>query len=793
MRIPFLLCALCPALALQPWQNTSLPIPTRVANLLTLLTLEEKVANLYANGAPGAPRIGLPSYRYDEECMRGAVTSGVAPRPLGTGFPTLAALGSTFNTSLLEQVARVGAMEVRAYYNLDRASRNLPTTANCYAPVVNLVRDQRWGRNAEMTGGEDPTLARVYARHWVAAMRGGSNGQPLVTSVTKHLATYGGPEGPVGGNRMSFNANLSERTWREWFLPAFRGAAEGLTNSFMCSYTSVTLSDNTSRADKTPDCASSYLLNTIVRGEWGFEGWVTSDANAVANIYGTQGYVKTPAQAAIAALTGGCDMELTCCGQHPVYPTLVASVRSGLVGEEAVHAALARVLTGRFLAGDLDPPEASPWAHLNASDIYSPPSLQLAREAAQQALVLLANSPPASGGLPWPTLPTLPTGTTGTTARAPPELLCLVGPLANATQDFMGGYAPLPRPGDIVSPFAAFSRALGPAHVALVPGCVDGVQCSALAPSTAGDLGGCSRYIVVLGTSAYFSRGGGGRPQGASLGYEREGLDRSGVGVAGQQEELVQLVRSIAASSSSGGGGGGGSKPVVVVGVAGAMLDLAFLLLPSPPAALLYSAPGGQWAGQALADVVLGRAPAVGRLTTTWFTPSAFAALGGIEDYSMVGRTYKDAAEEAVVFPFGWGLGYSAPFVYNSSSLALNGSSFSPCDTISFTLTLQNAGQWQDADVPQLYLSIPGASVQLPGKSLVAFQKTPLVQPGGEVAVTLVLPPEANAVMREGDFQQVIEPGERTFWLGASSSSQRSPGVAGSFRITGATTPLASC
>lgn len=114
------------------------------------MTLEEKAANLYANAAPGAPRLGLGAYRYDEECMRGAVTSGVSKRPLGTGFPTLLALASSFNMSLIAAVAEVGSREVRAYYNIDRRTANLPTTANCYAPVINLVRDPRWGRNAEM-------------------------------------------------------------------------------------------------------------------------------------------------------------------------------------------------------------------------------------------------------------------------------------------------------------------------------------------------------------------------------------------------------------------------------------------------------------------------------------------------------------------------------------------------------------------------------------------------------------------------------------------------------------------
>ena len=125
-----LLALVCPALALAqptPWQKASLPLAERVADVVPRLTLEEAVANLYANDAPGAPRIGLPAYRYDAECMRGAVTSGVNARPLGTGFPTLLALAGTMDVPLVARVAEAGAREIRAYYNVDRAASNLPT------------------------------------------------------------------------------------------------------------------------------------------------------------------------------------------------------------------------------------------------------------------------------------------------------------------------------------------------------------------------------------------------------------------------------------------------------------------------------------------------------------------------------------------------------------------------------------------------------------------------------------------------------------------------------------------
>ena len=233
--IGFLGVCLSSSQSLPDWRNASLPVPVRVANLVSLLTLEELVANLDAERAPGVPRIGLGPYRFDQECERGAVTSGINKRPLGTGFPTPLALGGTFNLSLIAAVARVSAIEVRAYYNIDRRS-NLSTGGNCYAPVVNVVRDPRWGRIQEMLCGEDPLLGRIYSRTWTTAMQSGFNASSpyrIVTSVAKHLSTYGGPEsGPV--DRFAFNAVLDERTWRTTFIPAFRGSAEAGVDGFMC-------------------------------------------------------------------------------------------------------------------------------------------------------------------------------------------------------------------------------------------------------------------------------------------------------------------------------------------------------------------------------------------------------------------------------------------------------------------------------------------------------------------------------------------------------------------------------
>ena len=744
--------------AVDPWQNTSLPISLRVSDLVSRLTLEEKVANLDANFAPGAPRIGLTPYRYDEECMRGATTSGVSLRPLGTGVPTLLALAGTFNVSLLASIGLMSAREVRAYYNIDRRTANLTTTANCYAPVVNIVRDPKWGRAAEMATGEDGTLGRIYSRAWTAAMRGGGNDtSKLVTSVCKHLATYGGPE----DSRMTFVAELEERNWRETYLPAFRGAAEAGADAFMCSYTSVTLTDAPEKLTRTPDCASNYLLNTIVRGEFNWTGWITSDATALHNM--VPAHNGSLESAAISAITNGCDMELTCCNGVTIYNTLTDAVNGGRLAVSFIDTAVSRVLTGRFASGNLNPPSESPWARLNESDIYSNDNLALAKEAARASVVLLANTPQVSGGLPWNRSMLINNN----------KVLCVIGPLANATQDFMGGYTSIPRPGDIISPVRAFTEALNQKNVVYIEGCVDGLVCTTLQPNLATALGSCDAIVAIVGTSAYAPRD----KKAVNAAHEGEGVDRDVVTLAGKQGQVLTAALAT-------------QKSVVIVIASGGMVDVRSF---ADGASALLAAPfGGQFAGDAIAAVVFGDENPAARLTTTWYKTNALARLSDISNYSMIGRTYKYAAPDAARFPFGHGLSYSN-FTY--SGLTISPSSPSPCDIITITATLTNmAGGPNGAEVSQLYTSFPQASVSnQPLKSLVNWEKV-FISSGSSTILTLTITPEDNIILRDGDFVPVIEPGLRTLWLGASSSSSdNGGGLAGTYTVTGAITPLSQC
>ena len=263
-----------------PWQDPSIPTALRVANVVSLLSVAEKVALLSAS-SPAVPRIKLPGYEWAHECERGDTSSAT-----GTAFPSGVALGSSFNATLVRAVARATAIEVRANY--DAAGDTGGTS--CFGPVTNLIRDPRWGRVNEMLGGEDTTLASVLG---VAFTRGiqagaaataaaGAAGTPcrMVNTIAKHLSAYSGPEGYGAGvrfgtqSRFSFAASMDERTWREFYLPPWRAmAVEGNVSGFMSSYMAVALDG----AGAVPDTANAAFLTDTIRGA-AWRNWSGGDA-----------------------------------------------------------------------------------------------------------------------------------------------------------------------------------------------------------------------------------------------------------------------------------------------------------------------------------------------------------------------------------------------------------------------------------------------------------------------------------------------------------------------------------
>ena len=352
-----------------PYKDTSLPVTRRVDDLVSRMTLEEKVSQMM-NAAPAIPRLGIPVYDWWNEGLHGVAFSGVA-----TVFPQAIGLGATFDPRLAGRIASVISEEARAKYNeaQRRGNRARFYGLTFWSPNINIFRDPRWGRGQE-TYGEDPYLT---ARMGVAFVRGLQGDDPRylkVVATPKHYAVHSGPE----PERHRFDAKAAERDLRETYLPAFRATVtEAHAASVMCAY---------NRTNGEPCCANTHLLVDILRGEWNFGGYVVSDCGAIGDIYQRHHFVKTAEEASAVALKRGTDIE---CGD--TYRALVAAVKQGLVSEAEIDRAVKRLFEARFRLGMFDPPEMVPYAKIPFSANDSPEHRQLALEAARESVVLLKN------------------------------------------------------------------------------------------------------------------------------------------------------------------------------------------------------------------------------------------------------------------------------------------------------------------------------------------------------------------------------------------------------------------
>jgi beta-glucosidase len=352
-----------------PYKDTSLPIERRVDDLVSRMTLEEKVSQMM-NTAPAIPRLGIPEYDWWNEGLHGVAFSGVA-----TVFPQAIGLGATFDQQLVGRVADVISTEARAKYNEAQRQGNRARFFGLtfWSPNINIFRDPRWGRGQE-TYGEDPYLTGRLGVAFVKGMQGDDPKYLKVVSTPKHYAVHSGPE----PERHRFDAKASERDMRETFLPAFRATVtEGRAASVMCAY---------NRINGEPACANTHLLNDILLGEWNFGGYVVSDCGAIEDIYLRHHFVKTAEEASAVAVKKGTHLE---CGDS--YRALVAAVKQGLVSEAEIDQAVKRLFMARFRLGMFDPTEMVPYAKIPFSENDSPEHRRLALDAARESIVLLRN------------------------------------------------------------------------------------------------------------------------------------------------------------------------------------------------------------------------------------------------------------------------------------------------------------------------------------------------------------------------------------------------------------------
>lgn len=350
--------------------DTSLSFKQRAADLVSRMTLKEKVAQMQ-NAAPAIPRLGVPAYDWWNEALHGVARAGYA-----TVFPQAIGMAATFDPKLLHHEATVISDEARAKYNhaqslgLHDRYRGL----TFWSPNINIFRDPRWGRGQE-TYGEDPYLTSRMGVAFVRGLQGDNPKYRKLDATAKHFVAYSGPESA----RHRIDVHPSPRDMYETYLPAFRAVVEkGHVDAVMASYNSV---------DGMPSSANKHLLQGILRHDWDFPGYVVSDCGAVADIYQHHKVVSTAAQAAALAVKHGTDLN---CGT--TYAALVKAVHEGLVDEQTIDTALTRLMTARFRLGMFDPPGQVPWSKLPYSIVESPKHVALARRAAQESMVLLKNN-----------------------------------------------------------------------------------------------------------------------------------------------------------------------------------------------------------------------------------------------------------------------------------------------------------------------------------------------------------------------------------------------------------------
>ena len=368
----FLLLAL-PMLAVSQtkfqFQNTDLSTQERVENLLSEMTLQEKIEQMRYQ-SPAIDRLGIPEYNWWNECLHGVARAGYA-----TVFPQSISIAASWDTNLIHQVASAISDEARAKHHefARQGMRKIYQGLTFWSPNINIFRDPRWGRGHE-TYGEDPYLTGQMGLQFVKGLQGNDPNYLKVVATAKHFAVHSGPE-PL---RHEFDARISERDLRETYLPAFRTlVVDGQVYSIMGAY-------NRFRGEA---CCASEVLSGILRNEWGFQGYIVSDCWAISDIWKYHKIAKDEAEAAAIAVKRGTDLE---CGD--TYKALPEAVKRGLLTEKDLDVSVGRLMTARFKLGMFDPDDKVAYAQIPFSVNNNPANDHLARVAAQKSIVLLKNA-----------------------------------------------------------------------------------------------------------------------------------------------------------------------------------------------------------------------------------------------------------------------------------------------------------------------------------------------------------------------------------------------------------------
>lgn len=766
------------------FRDQSKSFEERAADLVSRMTQEEKVSQI-EHVAPAIPRLGVPYYNYWSEASHGLTGVNKTHVMDVTSFPSCIAMSHTWNRELIRDVSSIISDEARAYYNLEGDELHF------WCPTINLARDPRWGRNEE-SFGEDPYLAGKLAAEYIKGMQGDDGKYLKTVSTPKHFALNNSE-----CNRYSGSSDADESTIREYYAKVFEYAVkEGKPASVMTSY---------NRVNGIPASANTMLLKTLLREEFGFDGFVVSDCGAVSFIFTSAAfhkrggepkghfYAKSVEEACATALKAGTDMS--CGNEHEVG--LLSAIQKGIVSEEDIDRALIRIFTSRFRLGLFDEPEKVKYHTLGKADICSEKAARLAEKAAEESIVLLKNE----GNL-------LPLDT-----RKFRKIL-VIGP--NAIYRQLGGYScgnftgmvdtrininPLDgirklakeknvevaytKGWDLIhreNPFAVWTlpgmeipgERMIQAHIQAIkasqkyPPRYDPVdeemnlKDKELLEKAKQMAAQADAVVVIAGTDRAIAR---------------EEHDRKDIRLPYGQDQKIREIAEI-------------NKNTIVFCISMGPVTGEFIDKVPVLAAAYY---GGQAQGAAIAGVLFGTCCPSGRITQIWYQseddlpPITQYGIRPTDTDTGKGRTYQYFTGK-VRYPFGYGLSFTT-FEYRD--FKLNREEYDANDTAEISVKIRNTGKYAGAEVVQLYVSketVEGGFDNKPLRQLKGFEKV-FLAPGEEKEVQLKL--ELPEVRFWDNMRRKYTVGAGTYILSLGRSSAKEDTVASCrIRVAGSLKPV---
>jgi len=711
--------------------DADLPFDIRVEDLVSRLTLEEKVKQM-SNMVPAIDRLHVPAFNYQGEALHGLAETNGGKLIQATSFPQSIAMGSTWNPQLMQNVANAISDEARAFYEMGEMDISF------WSPNINVLRDPRWGRNDEAYS-EDPYLMSKIAVAFVKGLQG---------EHPKYLKTIAAPKHFVANNsefnRHDGNSEVEERWLREYYFPAYKASIqEGGAFSVMCAYNKV---------NGVPACGNEWLLTTILRKDWGFQGYVVSDCGAIMDIYENHKYVGSPQEASALAVKAGCELN---CGS--VYSdALLKAVKKGLLHEKYLDTALKRLFLARYKLGLFAPKDEMPFSNIPKEVIESKEHQDLALQAAREGIVLLKNQDntlPLSKNI---------------------KSLAVIGP--NADNCVLGSYSGAPS--RRISALQGIKDKLGSnVNVFYEKGC--NIQFKDKINFSPEEWGATSKeeiyataleelefkmlyeeylketkekdetliaravelakkvdhVVLVMGTNRFISN---------------EEADAENLNWPGEQGKLIKEIYAV-------------NPNVTLVTVKGFQINMTWEDKNIP--AIVEAWYAGQEQGHAIADVLFGDYNPGGKLPVTYYKSEN--DLPDIGDYDITkGRTYWFFNKEAL-YPFGYGLSYTS---FNFKNLKADKNVFSSKqnDKIEFSLDIKNTGELKGDEVVQLYIKDLESSVIQPIKKLRSFNRVSLKK-GETKTVNFILTDKDFNYWDEKTKNWNIEPGKFEIQIGASS------------------------